>query len=101
MTSGVPELRMIIKAAEHRRASNGQRTILFVDEIHRFNKAQQVAFLPHVERGTIILVGATTENPSFEIISPLLSKRSLWLLSSSRLLEEALGQISESCAYRR
>src|SRR5688572_31327949 len=56
VTSGVPELRMIIKAAEQRRRGNGQRTILFVDEIHRFNKAQQDAFLPHVERGTIILV---------------------------------------------
>ncbi|BFU89004.1 MAG: Replication-associated recombination protein A [Nitrospira sp.] len=91
VTSGVPELRMIIKAAEHRRASNGQRTILFVDEIHRFNKAQQDAFLPHVERGTIILVGATTENPSFEIISPLLSRSLVVVLKP--LTEEALGQI--------
>lgn len=74
VTSGVPELRLLIKAAEQRRTSTGQRTILFVDEIHRFNKAQQDAFLPHVERGTIILVGATTENPSFEVISPLLSR---------------------------
>ena len=74
VTGGVSELRAIIKTAEQRQAINGQRTILFVDEIHRFNKAQQDAFLPHVERGTIILVGATTENPSFEVISPLLSR---------------------------
>ena len=68
VTGGIPELRDIIKTAEQRQAINGQRTILFVDEIHRFNKAQQDAFLPHVERGTVILVGATTENPSFEVI---------------------------------
>ena len=80
VTGGVPELRTIIKAAEQRRLINGQRTILFVDEIHRFNKAQQDAFLPHVERGTIILVGATTENPSFEVISPLLSRSILVVL---------------------
>ena len=91
VTSGVPELRIIIKAAEQRRGSNGQRTILFVDEIHRFNKAQQDAFLPHVERGTIILVGATTENPSFEVISPLLSRSLVIVLKP--LTEDALGQI--------
>ncbi len=71
VTGGIPELREIIKAAEHRLALQQQKTVLFVDEIHRFNKAQQDAFLPHVERGTVILVGATTENPSFEVISPL------------------------------
>ncbi len=91
VTSGVPELRTIIKAAEQRRSINGQRTILFVDEIHRFNKAQQDAFLPHVERGTIILVGATTENPSFEVISPLLSRSLVVVLKP--LTEDALGQI--------
>ncbi len=91
VTSGVPELRTIIKAAEQRQAINGQRTILFVDEIHRFNKAQQDAFLPHVERGTIILVGATTENPSFEVISPLLSRSLVVVLKP--LSDEALGQI--------
>ena len=63
VTSGIPELREILKGAEHRLRTSGQKTILFVDEIHRFNKAQQDAFLPHVEKGTIILVGATTENP--------------------------------------
>ncbi len=91
VTSGVPELRTIIKAAKQRQAINGQRTILFVDEIHRLNKAQQDAFLPHVERGTVILVGATTENPSFEVIGPLLSRSMVVLLKP--LSEEALEQI--------
>jgi len=71
--SGVKEIRQVVQEAEeHKR--RGRRTILFVDEIHRFNKAQQDAFLPHVERGTIILIGATTENPSFEVNSALLSR---------------------------
>lgn len=91
VTSGVPELRTLIKAAEQRRSITGQRTILFVDEIHRFNKAQQDAFLPHVERGTVVLVGATTENPSFEIISPLLSRSLVVVLKP--LGEEALRRI--------
>jgi len=91
VTGGIPELREIIKAAEHRLALQQQRTVLFVDEIHRFNKAQQDAFLPHVERGTVILVGATTENPSFEVISPLLSRSILVVLKP--LSDEALGQI--------
>ncbi|MGH7181441.1 MAG: AAA family ATPase, partial [Nitrospiraceae bacterium] len=91
VTGGVPELRAIIKTAEQRQAIKGQRTILFVDEIHRFNKAQQDAFLPHVERGTIILVGATTENPSFEVISPLLSRSLVIVLKP--LSDEALGHI--------
>jgi putative ATPase len=91
VTGGVPELRTIIKAAEQRRALNSCRTILFVDEIHRFNKAQQDAFLPHVERGTIILIGATTENPSFEVISPLLSRSLVVVLKP--LSEEALGLV--------
>jgi putative ATPase len=91
VTSGVPELRDIIRAAEHRLASQGQKTILFVDEIHRFNKAQQDAFLPHVEKGTIILVGATTENPSFEVVAPLLSRSLVAVLRP--LDDEALGGI--------
>jgi putative ATPase len=74
VTSGVKELREVIGKAETRYKLTGKPTILFVDEIHRFNKAQQDAFLPHVERGLIILVGATTQNPSFEIIPPLLSR---------------------------
>lgn len=91
VTSGVPELREIVKAAEHRLATSQQKTILFVDEIHRFNKAQQDAFLPHVERGTVILVGATTENPSFEVIAPLLSRSLVVVLHP--LTDESLGQI--------
>ncbi|MCS6293962.1 MAG: replication-associated recombination protein A [Nitrospira sp.] len=91
VTGGIPELREIIKAAEHRLALQQQKTVLFVDEIHRFNKAQQDAFLPHVERGTVILVGATTENPSFEVISPLMSRSILVVLKS--LCDEALGRI--------
>jgi putative ATPase len=71
---------VVIAAAVRRRAGNGRRTILFVDEIHRFNKAQQDAFLPHVEAGTIILVGATTENPSFEVNSALLSRSKVYVL---------------------
>ena len=91
VTSGIPELRRVIKAAEQRRALHGQRTILFVDELHRFNKAQQDAFLPHVERGTIILLGATTENPSFEVIAPLLSRSMVVVLQP--LSDEAIGRI--------
>lgn len=80
VVSGVPELRKVMAGARDRRKFNGVRTILFVDEIHRFNKAQQDAFLPHVEDGTIVLIGATTENPSFEVISPLLSRTRVYVL---------------------
>jgi putative ATPase len=72
--SGVKELREILKEAEARRAREGRRTIVFIDEIHRFNKAQQDALLAHVESGDIVLIGATTENPSFEVNSALLSR---------------------------
>ena len=71
--SGLPEVRQVLAEAAHRFAG-GRHTVLFVDEVHRFNKAQQDAFLPHIERGTIIFVGATTENPSFELNSALLSR---------------------------
>ena len=96
VTSGIADLRQAIKAAEQRRALHRQRTILFVDEIHRFNKAQQDAFLPHVEAGTIILLGATTENPSFEVIAPLLSRSMVVVLTSipdaamERIVDRAL-----------
>jgi len=73
VTSGVKDLRKIIQEAEELQRL-GKPTVLFVDEIHHFNKAQQDNFLPHVERGTLLLIGATTENPSFEVISPLLSR---------------------------
>ncbi len=79
VTSGKADVTKVIeRAAQNQRL--GMRTILFVDEIHRFNKAQQDAFLPHVEDGTIILIGATTENPSFEVISPLLSRSRVLVL---------------------
>jgi len=72
--SGIKQIREVMAEAETRRAKSRQRTLLFIDEIHRFNKAQQDAFLPYVERGHILLIGATTENPSFEVISALLSR---------------------------
>jgi len=80
VTSGVKELRQIIDAAERTRNLTGKPTILFVDEIHRFNKAQQDAFLPYVENGVIVLIGATTQNPSFEVIPPLLSRARVMIL---------------------
>ena len=79
--SGLPEVRQVLAAAAQRFA-DGRRTVLFVDEVHRFNKAQQDAFLPHIERGTIIFVGATTENPSFELNSALLSRCRVHVLES-------------------
>ena len=72
--AGINDLRQVIEAAKERRTLHGTRTVLFIDEIHRWNKAQQDALLPHVEQGTVILVGATTENPYFEVIRPLLSR---------------------------
>ena len=89
--TGVKEVRGLIGEAEQRLTLHGQRTILFVDEIHRFNKAQQDAFLPHVERGTVTLIGATTENPSFEVISALLSRCRVYVLE--RLTESDLETI--------
>jgi putative ATPase len=74
VSAGVADLRRVIGEAKKRMKSSGQKTILFVDEIHRFNKAQQDAVLPFVENGTVTFIGATTENPSFEVISPLLSR---------------------------
>jgi putative ATPase len=87
----VKELRKIIEDSKIARARFGNPTILFVDEIHRFNKAQQDAFLPHVENGLLILVGATTQNPSFEVIAPLLSRARVMVLHS--LGEEALKKL--------
>lgn len=78
--SGVAEIKKVIEEARARRKAYGKRTILFIDEIHRFNKAQQAIFLPYVEDGSIILIGATTENPSFEVISPLLSRCRVFVL---------------------
>ncbi len=78
--SGVKELRAVLEEARHEREA-GRQTVLFVDEIHRFNKAQQDGFLPHVESGLIILIGSTTENPSFEVIPPLLSRCRVFTLN--------------------
>jgi putative ATPase len=77
--AGIKEIKEVMAAAEHKSYS-GQRTIVFVDEVHRFNKAQQDAFLPYVEAGHITFIGATTENPSFEVISPLLSRTKVYVL---------------------
>jgi putative ATPase len=88
---GVKELRRVVEEAEAELRRGGRPTVLFVDEIHRFNKAQQDAFLPHVEAGTITLIGATTENPSFEVIAPLLSRTRVLVLEP--LSTEALGAV--------
>jgi putative ATPase len=80
VTEGVARVREVLGEARERKAATGKETILFCDEIHRFNKSQQDAFLPHVEDGTLILVGATTENPSFEVNRPLLSRAPVYLL---------------------
>jgi putative ATPase len=90
VTSGLPDVKKVIERATERKRL-GKGTVLFVDEIHRFNKAQQDAFLPHVENGTIILIGATTENPSFEVIGPLLSRSRVVVLES--LSQEQLEEI--------
>jgi len=93
--SGIKEIKEVMSTAEKVRRY-GRRTVLFIDEIHRFNKAQQDAFLPYVERGDVVLIGATTENPSFEVISALLSRAKVYMLSALstdevlRLLERAL-----------
>ena len=86
VTSGVKEIREAIERAKQNRLSD-RRTILFVDEVHRFNKSQQDAFLPHIEDGTIIFIGATTENPSFELNSALLSRARVYVLKSLTITE--------------
>ena len=92
VTSGIKEIKEVMAQAEQNRKM-GFRTLLFVDEIHRFNKAQQDAFLPFVENGSIILIGATTENPSFEINSALLSRCKVFILKT--LEEEELEKLLE------
>jgi len=97
VAAGVADLRVAIADAQTRRRDGGQRTILFIDEIHRFNKAQQDSVLPYVEDGTVTLIGATTENPSFEVIGPLLSRSRVFTLRPLEprhvrtLLERALA----------
>jgi len=97
VTEGVARVREIIRQAKERQRVSGRKTVLFCDEIHRFNKAQQDAFLPHVEDGTIILLGATTENPSFEVVRPLLSRAPVFVLEPLRKEEvvEILSQALE------
>jgi putative ATPase len=109
VTEGVPRVREIIREAEARLKTLGRGTILFCDEIHRFNKAQQDAFLPHVEKGVITLIGATTENPSFELNNALLSRLRVFILESiaiadlASIVRDALDRInqdnSESLAF--
>ena len=100
--SGVKDIREVVERAEERRALHRRRTLLFVDEIHRFNRSQQDALLPHVERGLLILVGATTENPSFEVNAALLSRARVFVLRAldetavRRLLERALSESDAS-----
>jgi putative ATPase len=96
--SGVKDIREAVQKAEHTLAANGRGTILFVDEVHRFNKAQQDAFLPYVERGLFTFVGATTENPSFEVNSALLSRAAVYVLEplSAEDMETLLARASIS-----
>lgn len=100
VTSGVPELRKVVERARQSKEM-GQRTVLFVDEIHRFNKSQQDALLPHVEDGTVVLIGATTENPSFEVNSALLSRSQVFVFQSLEdtalegILDRALERVGK------
>ena len=90
---GVNEIKKVIQEAKNRLSTDGQKTILCIDEIHRWNKAQQAILLPHVEDGTVVLIGATTENPSFEVIGPLLSRTKV--LTLDRLEKEDFQKIIE------
>lgn len=96
VSSGLSDLRQIVKETTEHRKLHNERTILFVDEIHRWNKAQQDSFLPYVENGTITLIGATTENPSFEVIAPLLSRSRVFVMNRhgvpelSKIVKKAL-----------
>jgi putative ATPase len=91
VTQGVPDLRKVVEAAALRRKLYGKKTVLFIDEIHRFNKNQQDALLPHVENGTVCLIGATTENPYFEVNAPLLSRARVFVFQS--LSDEQVGTL--------
>lgn len=105
VTSGIKEIRVAIEIA-HQNRNAGRRTILFVDEVHRFNKSQQDAFLPHIEDGTITFIGATTENPSFELNSALLSRARVYLLRSltetdiEQVLQQALDDTERGLGGR-
>ncbi|MFA6254044.1 MAG: replication-associated recombination protein A [Candidatus Paceibacterota bacterium] len=107
VTSGVAELRTVIKEAQDRRKFNQKKTILFIDEVHRWNKAQQDALLPHVETGTVVLIGATTENPSFEVNSALLSRCRVFVFNQlddvaiSKILNRALKDKERGLGSRK
>ncbi len=107
VTSGIKEIKTVMVEAEREESLYGRRTILFVDEIHRFNKSQQDAFLPYVESGKIILLGATTENPSFEVVGALLSRLKVYLLKPleiadlDRLITRALSDNSRGLGKKR
>jgi putative ATPase len=107
VSSGVADLRRVVAEARDRLGESGQRTILFIDEIHRFNKSQQDTVLPYVEDGTVTLIGATTENPSFEVISPLLSRSRVFRLEAlgpeqvEELLRRALADSERGIADMR
>src|SRR6185369_14139755 len=102
--SGVKDIREAVARAEATLAQSGRQTILFVDEVHRFNKSQQDAFLPYVERGTVTFIGATTENPSFEVNSALLSRATVYVLEPlsaedlATLLDRALDVAAKNVA---
>src|SRR5262245_31524590 len=97
VTSGIAEVKRVIEDARKLRSIEKRPLLLFVDEIHRFNRAQQDAFLPHIEDGTIVFIGATTENPSFEVIGPLLSRSRVFVLNAPgsaqvvQIMERALA----------
>jgi putative ATPase len=105
--SGVKEIRQVVAEAQATRARTGAGTLLFVDEIHRFNRAQQDAFLPHVEKGTLVLVGATTENPSFEVNAALLSRCRVYVLQPlgepelATIMRRAFGDRERGLGARR
>ncbi len=102
VTVGLEEVRRVMRDAATRQQEQQQRTILFIDEIHRFNKAQQDALLPHVEKGTVTFIGATTENPSFEVIAPLLSRCRVLVLKAlsdehlNMLIDRGLAELHKS-----
>lgn len=93
VTSGVADIKRVVAEAENRLKLQSRRTVLFIDEVHRWNKSQQDALLPHVEKGTVILIGATTENPSFEVNSALLSRSRVFTLE--RLTSEELQTVTD------
>ncbi len=107
VSCGVADVRRVVKEAHARMTLNGQKTVFFVDEIHRFNKAQQDAFLPYVEDGSITLIGATTENPSFEVIGPLLSRARVFTLERlgsreiRKIVERAVGDKEKGLGEHR